>query len=403
MSNCRICNHETKNIISLGKMPIANGFISDAKTDEFFFELGVALCPKCYMVQLTETVPPEMMFNENYQFVSSTSKAMEKHFETNADEIKERLKDQDDPFVVELGCNDGIMLKHIAAAGIRHLGVEPSVNVAQMARKNGVTVTGEFFNEQTAADIVKEHGQADVICGSNVFCHIEDMNSVFEGISALLKDEGILFFEDPYLLDIVQKASFDQIYDEHVYYFCGLSINELAKRHGMRLVGMKEMEVHGGSMRYYLQKGIHEIRISVDNILQKEKDMKLDEIEGYKVFKKRVDQICRDLKGMLDGIKKRGGRIVGYGATSKSTTLFNYANIGPDLVEYICDNTPNKIGKLTPGMHIPIRSHEEFLKDDMMYTLLLAWNHKKEIFEKEKEYRDRGGKFITCFPEVVIE
>jgi len=326
------------------------------------------------------------------------------HFKKIADEIKEQLKGKEDPFVVELGCNDGIMLKHLANDGMKHLGIEPSGNVAEMARKNNVEVSEEFFHKMTAEDIKKKYGQADVICGSNVFCHIENINSVFEGVSVLLKDDGVLFFEDPYMYDIVNKSSFDQMYDEHVYYYSGLSVRELVKRHGLQLVNMVHQEVHGGSMRYYIKKGDgHDVSQAVESFVQKEIDLKMDCEEGYLNFKKNVDHICSDLKEMLRKIKNSGNRVVGYGATSKSTTLLNYAQIGPDLIDYICDITPSKIDKFTPGTHIPIKSYEAFKEDDLSHALLLAWNHKKEILKKEKDYRARGGKFITYFPKVMVE
>ncbi len=404
MVTCRICRQATQEVITFGPMPLANGFVQRVNGNDYVFNLGVVFCPSCFMVQLTETVPADKMFNDHYHFMSSTSQGMAVHFEGNAKEIIERLGDKPDPFVVELGCNDGIMLKHIAVHGIRHLGIEPSGNVADLAQKNNVRVLKEFFNQKTVAQIIKKDGQADVICGSNVFCHIEDINSVFAGINVLLKKDGYVYFEDPYLMDIVKKSSFDQIYDEHVFYYSGLSVRELAQKHDLQLVDMAPQDVHGGSMRYYLKKGrSNSISSRVEQFITQEKALKLDQIAGYIAFKDNVNKVCKDLKNVLQDIKQDGHRVVGYGATSKSTTLLNYAKIGPALVDYISDNTPYKINKFTPGMHIPIKPYETFLKDQPAYTLLLAWNHRREILEKEKEYRRKGGKFITFFPAVTIE
>lgn len=390
--------------MSFGKMPIANGFISNATDNEFFYNLIIGFCPTCFMVQLEEIVKPEMMFNENYHFVSSTSDLMARHFEEMAEEIIGLVSSKKSPFVVEIGCNDGIMLKHIRAKGIRHLGIEPSGNVAQLARQDGVQVLEIFFNSDNAKEIVKKYGQADIICGANVMCHIDDIDAVFEGVNILLKRDGVLFFEDPYLLDIIKKRSFDQIYDEHVYYFSGLSISELARRHNLQLVDMVHQNVHGGSMRYYLKKeGSNLVTKRVKSCLSQEKDFNLHKIDGYLNFKDNVNKICRDLKTVLAKIKEGGNRITGYGATSKSTTLLNYAQIGRDIIDYISDITPTKINKYTPGTHIPIKSHEFFASDRPPYALLLAWNHKEEIFKKEKAYRKKGGKFIVYFPEVLIE
>ncbi len=404
MYNCRICSQELVDVIDYGQMPIANGFIKNLDDKEYLFNLAAYFCPQCYMVQIGETVKPEMMFHDHYQFVSSTSGAMAKHFEEQADHIAELVKNKPDPFIVELGSNDGIMLRHIAKRKIHHLGIEPSKNVAEMSEKVGVKVLTEFFNEETAHNIVKEHGNADILCGSNVTCHIEDLNSVAAGAAILLKDDGMWFFEDPYIYDIVQKSSFDQMYDEHVFYFSGLSVANMAKQHGMQLVDMEHQDVHGGSMRYYIKKGTNnQVSDRVTDYLAKEKELKLDKEEGYQQFRDNVNKVCKDLKNVLTKLKKEGESVAAYGATSKSTTLLNYAGIGPDLIEYISDNTPTKIGMYTPGTHIPVKSHDVFQQNPPDYTVLLAWNHQNEIMKKEANYRKNGGKFITFFPKVTIQ
>ncbi|MBC8427166.1 MAG: class I SAM-dependent methyltransferase [Deltaproteobacteria bacterium] len=404
MSLCKICNNDLETVISFGEMPISNRFVSDVTADEFLYDLSLGFCPECFMVQLEECVGPAMMFNEDYAYFSSISKAMEGHFGEMAKEIMDVVSDKPQPFVVELGCNDGIMLKHVAERGIPHLGVEPSANVAARAREKGVHVLEDFFNATSASEIKNRYGKADVICGANVMCHIEDINSVFEGVSVLLKPDGVFFFEDPYLADIIKKASFDQVYDEHVYYFSGLAVSELAKRHGLQLVNMVPHEVHGGSMRYYLSKGSkNRVTKNVEIFLAAEKTLNLHVLDGYILFRERVDKICSDFKQALLRIKAEGKKIAAYGATSKSTTLLIYSKVGPDLIDYVSDTTPTKIGKYTPGTHIPVKSHGHFIRDSPPYTVLLAWNHKREIFEKEKKYREKGGKFITFFPEVIIE
>jgi len=403
MGKCKVCLHELNTVISFGKMPISNRFVTNPGAPEYVYDLSLGWCPKCLMVQLESCVDPAMMFNESYAYFSSISAAMEDHFREMAEEVAEFVSARIDPFVVELGCNDGIMLKHIADFGITHLGIEPSANVATLAREKGVQVLGKFFNAETALEIRKNHGLADVICGANVMCHIEDINSVFEGVKVLLKPDGVFFFQDPYLPDIINKNSFDQIYDEHVYYFSGLAVSQLANRHGFQLERMVPKEVHGGSMRFYLKKGLnHSPPEDVVLQLAQEKAIHLNAFKGYASFKENVDKVCSNLKQTLVEIKEEGNRIAAYGATSKSTTLLIHSKIGPDLIDYVSDTTPTKIGKYTPGTHIPVKSHSHFLRDNPSYTLLLAWNHKREILKKEKGYRERGGKFITFFPEIAI-
>ncbi|MDH5222271.1 MAG: methyltransferase domain-containing protein, partial [Betaproteobacteria bacterium] len=215
-------------------MPIANGFLLPEQfASEYFFELKVAHCPACGMVQLTEHVDREKMFHENYAFYSSTSKRMAEHFEQLAEDVRTRHLGGKDPFVVEIGSNDGITLQHFAGAGIRHLGIEPSANVAEVARGKGVQTVCRFFDEALAREIVSEHGQADAFLGANVMCHIPYLHSVAAGIRLLLKPTGVLIYEDPYLGDIVEKTSYDQIYDEHAFYFSVASVSHLFGAHGM--------------------------------------------------------------------------------------------------------------------------------------------------------------------------
>lgn len=400
---CKICKSKIHQIIDFGPMPIANGFVADISKDKYRFDLSLNFCPNCYMVQIGEVVKPTLMFNDQYHFLSSTSQAMEKHFKNVADEIIKKVKGKNNPFVIEIGSNDGIMLKHIAAKRIRQLGIEPSGNVAAMSKKYGVVAIEEFFNQTTAKKIVKNHGKANMIFGANVICHIEDINAVFEGISLVLKDDGVFFFEEPYIYDIVKKASFDQVYDEHIYFYSGLSVRELAKRHNLQLVDMQHQDVHGGSMRYYIVKGKKNKETNrMRAYIAKEKALGLHMLKGYMNFKQKVNKICDDLRNLLLKLSKKG-KVAAYGATSKSTTLLNYARIGANSIAYISDTTPTKINKFTPGTHIPVKPYEYFKKNSPKYSVLLAWNHKKEIFEKEKDYRKKGGKFITFFPKVKIE
>ena len=402
-SKCLISGANTEPFLSFGRMPIANGFLEPKDVpDEFFFELEVGYCPESRMVQLTQLVEKERMFHDHYAFFSSTSRRMAEHFEHFANEvIQKRIENPSSAFVVEIGSNDGIMLQNFARQKIRHLGIEPSKNVAEAGRARGVNAISEFFDEKLAERIVAEHGQADAFLGANVMCHIEPINSVAAGIKKLLKPKGVLMFEDPYLGDIVEKTSYDQIYDEHVFYFSVASVSHLFGLHGLELFDVEPQHVHGGSMRYVIgHKGAHPVSDRVAKQAAREKELGLEKPETYARFADNVRKSRDDLMTLLRDLKREGKRVAAYGATSKSTTVTAFCGITPDLVEYISDTTPIKQGKLSPGAHIPVVPYEHFAKAPPDYALLFAWNHAQEILAKEKGYLDRGGKFILYVPRV---
>ncbi len=405
MTNCRVCNSKIEPFMTFGDMPIANGFLtSDQISSEYFFELAPAFCSECGMVQLIDQPAAEKMFHENYAFFSSTSKHMQIHFKAFADYIMDsHFKNREVPFVVELGSNDGIMLRNFKEANVKHLGVEPSVNVADVAREQGIQTISEFFNLGLAKRIVDEYGHADAVLSANVMCHIPDINSVAEGIAYLLKDDGVLVFEDPYLGDVITKTSYDQIYDEHVFVFSATSVSAAFGRHGLELIDVLPQVTHGGSMRYVLApKGSHKVSENVKAIFDKEQVQGLDKIETYHSFKANCEKSRDDLVAMLNKLKSEGKRVVGYAATSKSTTVTNYCGIGPELIEFISDTTPIKQGKLSPGAHIPVKAYAEFSENMPEYALLFAWNHAKEIFENEEAFKAQGGKWISFVPKVEI-
>lgn len=405
MPSCLICNTCIEPFMSFGKMPIANGFLSPEQyTDEYFFELKTAFCPNCKMVQLAELVDERRMFHENYAFFSSTSVRMAEHFRRFAEGVMQVFLEPEDPFVVEIGSNDGIMLQNFASAGIRHLGIEPSTNVAEVARSKGIRTISEFFSEDVARRIVTEHGQADAFLGANVMCHIPYLHSVAAGIKILLKPRGVLMFEDPYLGDIVQKTSYDQIYDEHAYYFSVASVTHLFGQHGLEVIDVQPQNVHGGSMRYVIaHKGAHPVSAAVAAQRARENALGLHKPETYEMLRRNIERSRDDLMDLLRDLKRQGKRVVGYGATSKSTTVTNYCGVTPDLVEFISDTTPIKQGRYSPGTHIPVRPYSEFQKHYPDYALLFAWNHADEIMAKEGGFRAAGGKWIKYVPRVHVE
>lgn len=403
--NCYICDNETSLLMSFGQMPIANGFLAKEQfKDEYFFEMEVAFCQQCKMFQLVNQPEREQMFNENYAFFSGTSKAMGLHFEKFANHIlDDYIKDVKDPFVVEVGSNDGSMLKHFVNKGIRHLGIEPSANVAQVAIDNGINTIVEFLDKSLAERIVSEHGQAEAYVAANVMCHIPYINSIVEGIKVLLKPDGIAMFEDPYLGDVIQKTTYDQIYDEHTFIFSVHSIQYLFNQFDMEVIDVEPQTTHGGSMRYVIaHKGAKPIHKNVYKQLEYEQESGLADFKTYEKFRKNCGEYQSDLMSLLDDIKSQGKSIAGYAATSKSTTIINYCGITTDHLDCIYDTTPIKQGKFSPGAHIPVVAYEEFKNNYPDYALLFGYNHEKEIMAKEQGFMDQGGRWITYVPEVKV-
>ena len=394
---CRVCANKINPFVSFGKMPIANGFLEKEQFEnEYFFELATAFCDRCYSVQLVTQPDPKLMFHDNYAFFSKTSKSMQVHFQKYADWVLNNYLKKNDPFVVELGSNDGILLENFSKKKIRHLGVEPSANVADVAIKSGINTEVAFFNNDFAKKIKEKNGKADVILAANVMCHIPDLIEVGKASKTLLKEDGVLIFEDPYLGDMINKVSYDQIYDEHVFIFSALSVKNIFDISGFELIDVLPQETHGGSMRYVLcKKGIRSISENVINTIKVEKELGLDKSLTYERFKNNCEHSRDKIISKLKKFKKEGKKIVGYGATSKSTTILNYCNIGPDLIDFISDTTPIKQNKYTPGMHIPVKPYEDFLKYSPEIAVLFAWNHRKEIENKEKKFIENGGKFIS--------
>jgi len=404
MPECLICGSSVEEFMSFGQMPIANAFLNQEEfSSEFFFELRIGFCSRCAMLQLTELVDREKLFHESYAYFSSISLRMEAHFKQFAESVMKTKLDSADPFVLEIGSNDGIMLRHFADRGIRHLGVEPSENVARAAMEKGVNTTCRFFDKDLASEIRSEYGQADAILAANVMCHIPYLHSVADAVASLMKPDGVFIFEDPYLGDIVEKTAYDQIYDEHAFYFSVSSLSNLFGQYDLEIVNIEPQSVHGGSMRYTVaRKGAVTAASSVARQKDREHSNGLRDLATFHQFKRNIETSRDDLLKILHREKEENRRIVGYGATSKSTTVLNYCGIDNRLIDFISDTTSTKQGKFSPGMHIPIRPYEEFVNDYPEYALLFAWNHGQEIMEKEKPYSAQGGRFIVYVPSVKI-
>ncbi|GAA0532606.1 NDP-hexose 3-C-methyltransferase [Saccharopolyspora subtropica] len=401
---CKVCGNRVTEFLDLGRQPLSDAFLTPSDIErEFFYRLAVGHCESCTMVQLLEEVPRERMFHHDYPYYSSGSTTMRRHFEQTAQHFLETELTGPDPFAVEIGCNDGIMLKTISKAGVRHLGFEPSGGVAEVARSHGVNVRTDFFEEATAVEVRDEHGPADVIYAANTICHIPYLDSIFRGVDALLSDGGVFVFEDPYLGDIVRKTSFDQIYDEHFFFFTARSVRAAAERFGFELVDAQRLPVHGGEVRYTIARaGARQPSPAVDALLAEEADQRLTAPETLRSFAGAVATVRDDLVRLLRSLRAEGRRVVGYGATAKSATVTNFCGIDAELVSFVCDSTPAKQGRLTPGKHIPVKPPGAFSDPYPDYAVLFAWNHAEEIIAKEQGFREAGGRWILYVPTVRI-
>ncbi|MER7481312.1 class I SAM-dependent methyltransferase [Streptomyces sp. NPDC126510] len=401
---CRICGGPVREFFDFGRQPVSDVFPAPADVGtEHFYRLAVGFCEDCTMVQQLEEVSREKMFPADYPYRSSGSSLMGQHFEATAAHFLATELAGADPFYVEIGCNDGIMLNSVRAAGVRHLGVDPAAHAAQTAGASGSRVHIGFFEESTAHRIRETEGAAQLVFSANTISHIAYIDSVFAGVHALLAEGGVFVFEDRYLGDIVTHTYFDQIYDEHFYLFSARSVQAMARRYGFDLIDVEHLPVHGGTMRYTTARsGERPVRPSVSRQLSYEHDQKLAESATYASFGARIESHCAQLHVLLTDLKAQGKRVVGYGATCKSATVTNYCAIGPDLISAVCDSTPDKQHRVTPGSHIPIVPSASFTAPYPDYAVLFAWNHAAEIMAKEQSFKAAGGRWILYVPDIHV-
>lgn len=375
--------------IDFGPMPIANAFF-EKQIEHKTFNMSVGYFDSCKLVQL-ETQPdaPEM-FNDNYAFITGTSQSMVNHFHSIADNLSARFCWNAESIVMEIGCNDGSFLEQVKRYTANTIGVEPSDNVANMAREKNIQVFTEFFGSNFSG-ISEFQEKIDTIYAANCICHIPDINDVFSTAEKLLSEDGYFVYEDPYLGSMLSLGSFDQIYDEHTYIFSVTAVSTLAEKHGLRLVDCEWIPTHGGSMRYFITKSNDQVEENVKNWLSYEEIFIT--LETFCFFKNQIKYAGEVLKKKLESLKQMGIKVYGFGATSKSTTILNYYGINHRLIEKIYDNSPTKVGCVTPITNIPIVSDNEWLNDDPQVIFLFAWNHRKEI---EKKYNfSNSMKVIT--------
>jgi len=395
---CRICrNDKLEKVLSLGEMPPANNFLEKDVLEsgvEKSYPLELYFCKDCGLAQLIDIVDPEILFR-NYLYTSSTQSTLPKHFVDFANGAIKKFKLNNESLVIDIGSNDGTLLSAFRHMGINVLGIDPALNVSQEAVERGVDTICEFFGKETAQRIASIRGKADLIIANNVFAHINDIHDTVEGMTAIMKDHGVISVEVPYVVDMLEQTAYDTIYHEHLSYFSVSSLWNLFKGHGMEIFNVEKIETHGGSLRLSIgKKDVHPVSQIVSNFLNLEDERKVNKIETYRIFANNVQKSKENLSKLIKKLKSEGKKIAGYSAPAKSSTIINYCGMNSGDIIFIADKSPYKQSKFSPGAHIPITEPDSIMKEKPDYVIIFAWNVADEIIRQLYSYRSTGGKFI---------
>jgi SAM-dependent methyltransferase len=409
-ARCRSCGAGgLELVLSLGRTPLANSLLTaeQLSAPEETYPLDLAFCGGCALLQITETVPPEKLFRE-YLYLSSFSDTMLRH----AEQLVERLVPErglgPDSLVVEVASNDGYLLQYYLRRGVPVLGIEPAANVARVAREErGVRTLCEFFGEALAGELAGQGERADVIHANNVLAHVADLNGVARGFATLLKPSGVAVVEVPYVKEMIDGVEFDTIYHEHLCYFSLTALDALFRRHGLAVLDVERLPIHGGTLRVFVGRegafdSSDEGAARVREMLRAEAEWGVGSADFYRGFGAEVQRLRRELLELLAGLKAEGKRIAVYGASAKGSTLLNYFRLGAETLDFVVDRSTVKQGYYTPGTHLLISEPGRLLEEMPDYVLLLTWNFAEEILEQQAEYRRRGGRFIVPIPELKV-
>ena len=388
--------------MDLGLQPLANNYLnkSQLKKKEKKYRLKVGLNVETKLVSINKPLSSKIMFNNKYPYRSAMSKTMLKSFKDLSKLINKKFKPNK---ILEIGSNDGSFIKNFSKKKV--IGIEPCSNVEKITKKNGFNTYAKYWNSETANKILEKDGKVDLIYSANTISHIQNLNEVFQSINVILSENGVLIIEDPSLLECLKKNTYDQFYNEHIYVFSTIGIENILKKHDFEIFHIQNLSIHGGSNRYFIKKKSNKIKINLSVKINKKKEIKfgIHKLSTYKLFAKRVEKSKKTLKKIFQQINLKNQKIIGYGVTAKSTTILNYCKIGGNLIQYFLDTTKDKQNKYTPGTRIPIYKYSGSIKKDINFAFLGAWNFKDEIFKKEKKFIKRGGKFIihTPLPKII--
>ena len=405
-SDCRLCNStDLVRVLELSPTPPANEFVTKSAVGraQTLYPLDVWFCRACAHLQLLDVVDPAKLF-EKYVYVSGTSPVFVEHFRDYAATISARFALERNALVVDIGSNDGTLLRFFQKQKLRTIGIDPARDIAQKASESGVETIVDYFSLTLADGIRMRHGLARVVTANNVFAHIDDLASIVDGIRSLLDDRGVFVFEVSYLLDVFKKTLFDTIYHEHLDYHSVQPLVPFFERHGMQLIEVDRIDTHGGSLRGIAQLagGPWAPDGSVGVLSTLEREAGLDREETFLAFAERIDRIGCDLRDLITSLKRKGKRIAGFGAPAKATTLMHHFDIGPNQIDFIVDDSPLKQGLYTPGLHVPVLPPTAIEERAPDYLLILSWNFAAPIMAKHQNFSNAGGRFIVPLPKLEI-
>ena len=405
---CRHCNSELEvPLIDLGVTAPSNSYLENKQLikDEKAYPLKVLVCSKCWLVQTEDFVGAEQMFSHDYAYFSSFSSTWLNHAKQYVEMISEKLQLSNESCVVEIAANDGYLLQYMRQKKIPCYGIDPTYGTASFARKKGIEMIVDFFTPKLAYDLFNKNRQADLMIANNVLAHVPDINGFVESFSILLKPSGVITFEFPHLLNLIEKNQFDTIYHEHYSYLSVVVVQAILKNFNLEIFNIDELPTHGGSVRVYAQKnssGKFLIDPSVDKILKKEIKAGVKTTNYYKSLQKNADEIKENFILLLNKLHDQGYKVAAYGAAAKGSTLINFSGITSDLISCVADKNTSKQGKLLPSSHIPIVSEADLINYKPDYVLILPWNIKDEVIDQLSYVREWGGKFVTIIPSIEI-